>query len=71
MLQESERRLGSLVGCYGWFPPLPVAASRSDTGRPVYAALLEETDVFEHELIKGVDLSALNNPTEVYFGYVY
>ena len=35
-------------------------------GQPVYAALLKETDVFEHEPIKGV----LNKPTEVYLGSV-
>ena len=51
--------LDCLVGCYEWFPLLPVAASRSDTGSLVYAMFLEETDVYEHELIKGVDLSVL------------
>ena len=47
-----------------------VTASRSDTGGPVYAALLEETDVFEHEPIKGVDFDVLNNLTGVYLGSV-
>ena len=48
-----------------------MAASRGDTGQLVYATLLEKTDVFEHEPIKGVDLSVLHNPTEVYLGFVF
>ena len=48
-----------------------MAASRSDTGRSVYAAFLMGTDVFKHEPIKGVDLSVLYNPTEVYVKSVY
>ena len=43
--------------------PLPEAASRGDTGQLVYATFLEETDVFEQEPIKGVDLSVLHNNT--------
>ena len=38
-----------------------MAASRGDTGQLVYATFLEKTDVFEHEPIKGVDLSVLHN----------
>ena len=63
--------LNCLVGCYGWFPSLPVAASRSDRGSSVYAAFLLGTDVFEHEPIKGVDLSVLYNPTDVYVKSVH
>ena len=48
-----------------------MAASRGDTGQLVYATLLEKTDVFEHEPIKGVDLSVLHNLTEVYLGFVF
>ena len=48
-----------------------MGASRGDTGQLVYATLLEKTDVFEHEPIKGVDLSVLHNPTEVYLGFVF
>ena len=48
-----------------------MAASRGDTGQLVYATLLEKTYVFEHELIKGVDLSVLHNLTEVHFGFVF
>ena len=62
----SDVKGGSRYGCQ-W----SVAPSRSDTGGPVYAAFLEGTDVFEHEPIKGVDLSVLYNPTEVYVGYVF
>ena len=43
--------------------PLPVATSRGDTGQLVYATLFEKMDVFEHEPIKGVDLSVLHNLT--------
>ena len=64
-------RYGYLVGYQWLLPPLSVAPSRSDTGGPVYAAFLEGTDVFEHEPIKGVDLSVLYNPTEVYVGSVF
>ena len=56
------------MGCYECFPPLPVAASRGDTGQLVYASFLEETDMFEHEPIKGVDIRVLHNITEVYLG---
>ena len=48
-----------------------MAASRGDTGHLVYATFLEKTDVFEHEPIKGVDLSVLHNLTEVYLGFVF
>ena len=48
-----------------------MAASRGDTGHLVYATFLEKTDVFEHEPIKGVDLSVLHNITEVYLGFVF
>ena len=48
-----------------------MAASRGDTGQLVYAKFLEKTDVFEHEPIKGVDLSVLHNLTEVYLGFVF
>ena len=34
-----------------------MAAFRGDTGQLVYATFLEKTDVFEDELIKGVDVS--------------
>ena len=48
-----------------------MAASRSDTRGPVYAVFLKGTDVFEHEPIKGVDLSVLYNPAEVYVKSMY
>ena len=71
MVRKNVGSLGCLVGCYEWFPPLPVAASRGDTGQLVYATFLEKRDVFEHEPIKGVDLSVLHNLTEVYLGFVF
>ena len=37
-----------------------MAAFRGDTGQLVYATFLEKTDGFEHEPIKGVDLSVLH-----------
>ena len=48
-----------------------MAASRGHKGQLVYATLLEKTDVFEHEPIKGVDLSVLHNLAEVYLGFVF
>ena len=48
-----------------------MAVSRGDTGQLVYATFLEKTDVFEHEPIKGVDLSVLHNLIEVYLGFVF
>ena len=40
-------------------------------GQLINATFLEKTDVFEHEPIKGVDLSVLHNLTEVYLGFVF
>ena len=48
-----------------------MAACRSDTGSLVYATFLEETDVHEHEPIKGVDLSVLYILTKVYMKSVF
>ena len=68
---KGGNRCGYLVGCHWLLPPLLVAPYRSDTGEPVDATFLEGTDVHEHELIKGVDLSELYILTEVYMKSVF